>query len=212
MSVVVVLIVVAVLVAVAAAVVIGRGRHRSTSPEGEVLEAGRPALASRLGRARGQLGGYIASVLSRTGVGSDTWDDLEEALITADLGVAATGELLARLRDQVDRDAITEPAQLIEALKVELKRVLRAVGDDVEIGEGGDPVEAGDRRLRYGAQAPPHPTSSGPGPTAPAPIRSWARRGGTPARLSSTPSSGLRPPGPTWFSPTPRAACTPSAT
>ena len=46
-----------------------------------------------------------------------TWDDLEEALIRADVGVGATDALLADLRTRVKAGEIVGPDALVEALQ-----------------------------------------------------------------------------------------------
>ncbi len=88
----------------------------------------KPRFRDRLGRARQLVSGYVGSVLSRGGIDDATWDDLEEALIRADVGVATTGSVLDDLRGRVKSDGITEPAALLEALKGDLKQAL-AHGD-----------------------------------------------------------------------------------
>ena len=60
----------------------------------------RPARA----RPASTLSGYVGAVLSREKVDQETWDDLEEALIRADVGVAATTDILDRLRATVDAE------------------------------------------------------------------------------------------------------------
>ena len=98
----------------------------------------KPRFRDRLGKARGAVAGYLGSVLSRDKVDQSTWDDLEEALIVADVGVAATTDILRRLRTTVDVDGITEPADLLEALKAQLKADL-AGGDRTLHHEPGAP-------------------------------------------------------------------------
>ncbi|MCP3937060.1 MAG: signal recognition particle-docking protein FtsY [Actinomycetia bacterium] len=93
-------------------------------PEPEVVEEA-PSFFARLGKARSTVAGYFGSVLSR-GVDDDTWDELEEALIRADVGVAATTELLDTLRDRAKQDGIKESADLIAALGDEMKNILDA--------------------------------------------------------------------------------------
>ena len=90
-------------------------------------EAAPPELEERLGRTRGQLSKFIASLRSRSKVDAETWDELEEALITADVGVATTDDLLTTLRAQVDEGAIEDGDELLGALKAEMK--LRLAGD-----------------------------------------------------------------------------------
>jgi fused signal recognition particle receptor len=97
----------------------------------------RPSFRDRLGKARGLLAGYVGSVLSRSGIDDETWDDLEEALIRADVGVGLTGDLLDALRARVKAEGITDPGALVAALKVELKERLR--GDRALRFEPGSP-------------------------------------------------------------------------
>jgi fused signal recognition particle receptor len=98
----------------------------------------RPSFRDRLAKARGTFSGYVGSIRSRSKIDTETWDDLEEALIRADVGVAATQDILDRLRAAVAEHQITEPDALLEALKDLLKEDLRA----------------GDRSLRHEAGAP----------------------------------------------------------
>ena len=56
----------------------------------------------------------------RTGITNETWDDLEEALLRADVGVRVTDELLGGLRARVKAKEITEPGQLLAALQAEM--------------------------------------------------------------------------------------------
>jgi len=64
-----------------------------TSPTLEV-EAGRPVLRDRLGRARGLLAGYFDQVRGRKAIDEATFEELEEALILADVGVTTTTRVL----------------------------------------------------------------------------------------------------------------------
>ncbi|HUW02194.1 MAG TPA: signal recognition particle-docking protein FtsY [Acidimicrobiales bacterium] len=98
----------------------------------------KPSFRDRLSRARGAFSGYLGSVLSRTSIDDEVWDDLEEALIRADVGVATTGALLANVRATVDERDVTEPAELIEILKTQIKADLGA-GDRSLTVEPGQP-------------------------------------------------------------------------
>ena len=67
-------------------------------PTVEVPEAPvKPRFRDRLGKARTLLGGYVGSILSREKIDPQTWDELEEALIRADVGIEPTTELLDQL-------------------------------------------------------------------------------------------------------------------
>ncbi|MCU1357127.1 MAG: ftsY, partial [Acidimicrobiales bacterium] len=59
----------------------------ATAVEVEQREAVKPRFRDRLSRARGALAGHLGNILSRGGIDAETWDELEEALIRADVGV-----------------------------------------------------------------------------------------------------------------------------
>ena len=84
-------------------------------------------LAGRLGKTRGQLSGFLGSLRSRSKLDAELWDELEEALIGADVGVGTTDELLAVLRGEAEAGTIEVGDQLLDRLKVEMKQ--RLVGD-----------------------------------------------------------------------------------
>ena len=55
-------------------------------------------LRARLARSQSALGRGLLSVLSRDKLDEDAWEEIEEALLTADVGVGATTEIVDRLR------------------------------------------------------------------------------------------------------------------
>ena len=84
----------------------------------------KPRFRDRLGKARSTLSGYLTAIGARGGIDAETWDELEEALIRADVGMEPTTELLDALRARVKAEGLTEASQLLEALKGELKTKL----------------------------------------------------------------------------------------
>jgi len=58
-------------------------------------------LRQRLARSQSPLGRGLLSLLSRDVVDEDTWEEIEDLLLTADVGVAPTQELVERLRTRV---------------------------------------------------------------------------------------------------------------
>lgn len=86
-----------------------------------LLEAERPSFRNRLSRARSAFSGYVGSVLSRTEIDAQSWDELEEALIRADVGMTPTQELLSSVRATVKERGITTSVELIAAVKDEMK-------------------------------------------------------------------------------------------
>jgi fused signal recognition particle receptor len=96
-------------------------------PEVEVEAPKRPRFRDRLSKARGLFSGYLSGIRGRK-VSEETWEDLEEVLIRADVGVATTTRLLDALRARAKAESVTEGAQLLEILKEDLKKSL-ASGD-----------------------------------------------------------------------------------
>jgi fused signal recognition particle receptor len=78
----------------------------------------------RLARARSAFAGAFAGVLSRGGITDATWDDLEEGLLRADVGLGVATDLLDGLRATVKSKDITQPAELLDALRQEMKERL----------------------------------------------------------------------------------------
>ncbi len=92
-------------------------------PEAEAVSLAppvRPRFRDRLGKARALFSGFLA----RTTIDQETWDDLEEALIRADVGVGLTTSVLDDLRARVKSEGIKTPAELVDALKADLKQAL----------------------------------------------------------------------------------------
>ncbi len=88
-----------------------------------------PRMRDRLGRARSLFAGYLTSVRSRDRIDESTWEELEEALILADVGAGLTTRILDDLRGRVKQERISHPDELVGALKVELTSILDGDGD-----------------------------------------------------------------------------------
>lgn len=81
-----------------------------------------PSLRDRLGRSRGVFAG-LRSLRGR-GVDPGTWDDLEETLLRADVGVTTADALLGDLRRRVASKEIADGDQLLGALRADLLDLL----------------------------------------------------------------------------------------
>jgi fused signal recognition particle receptor len=93
-------------------------------PDVEPEAPAKPRFRDRLGKARALLSGYLGSIRSKAKIDDEVWDDLEEALVRADVGMATTTGLLDDLRGRVKSEAISSPEELVEALKTNLKKSL----------------------------------------------------------------------------------------
>lgn len=129
----------------------GAGEERAAveaPAEAEVPES----LPSRLQRLRsrlagtGSLGRAIVEILARGDLKATDWEEIEDTLLVADLGLEATDELISSLRSRVAVAGTSDPARIRSLLAEEL---LALVGPDM------------DRSLHLdrGAGAEDHPAS-----------------------------------------------------
>ena len=77
-------------------------------------------LRERLARSNNALGKGLLSLLARDDVDEDTWEQVEEILLTADLGVAATTELMDRLRSRIQVEGARDAESVRSLLRDEL--------------------------------------------------------------------------------------------
>jgi fused signal recognition particle receptor len=77
-------------------------------------------LRARLARSHNALGKGLLALLSSGAIDDDTWDRVEETLLTADLGVAPTQELLGRLKTRVKVEGASDPERVRSMLREEL--------------------------------------------------------------------------------------------
>jgi len=94
----------------------------STPKEAELSFAQR--LKQSLAKTRQQLSGQLNSLFGGGKIDADTYEELETILLTADIGVAATTQLLENLKKRVKRENLEETTALKQALKAELLAVL----------------------------------------------------------------------------------------
>jgi fused signal recognition particle receptor len=113
-------------------------------PEAPVIEKPEPTagrlvrLRARLSRSQSVFGRGLLSVLSRDHLEEDDWEEIEDSLISADVGVEATRVIVDRLRERVKvlgtrsvaevRAQLTE--ELVAALEPDMDRTLRTTPHD----------------------------------------------------------------------------------
>ncbi len=100
----------------------------------------RPRFRDRIGKARAALAGALTGVRGRAVITQDSWDDLEEGLLRADVGLKVTDALLDPLRARVKSKEISDPDSLLDALRDDMKARLsgadRSLRFDDRGGEG----------------------------------------------------------------------------
>ena len=106
-----------------------------TEVVGPVLEVPAPSagrlhrLRARLSRSQSTLGRGLFTLLSRDVLDEDTWEEVEDTLLSADMGVAATTDLVTRLRTRVRVDGVRSISELRPLLREEL---VRSIGTDAD--------------------------------------------------------------------------------
>jgi fused signal recognition particle receptor len=68
--------------------------------------------------------GKIANIFNRDAFGDEVWEELEELLVSADVGVETTSKLLSKVKQRVKTDRLSEVSQIREALKEEMVSLL----------------------------------------------------------------------------------------
>ncbi|QIK76992.1 signal recognition particle-docking protein FtsY [Nocardioides piscis] len=104
-------------------------------PEGTASRMKR--LRERLSRAQGGLGQGLLALLSRDRLDEDTWESIEDTLLTADVGVTPTQELVGALRTRlrVEGDKNADPRtvlreELVKLVDPDMDRRLQVSGTD----------------------------------------------------------------------------------
>jgi fused signal recognition particle receptor len=68
--------------------------------------------------------GKIANVFERSSLGDEVWGDLEELLVSADVGVETTSRLLDKVKQRVKAEKVTDVSQARDILKDEMVSLL----------------------------------------------------------------------------------------
>jgi fused signal recognition particle receptor len=86
-------------------------------------------LRGRLAASRGGFGSALLNLLSRDTLDDQAWEDIEDTLITADMGVAPSRQITEELRTQVKVTGTRDPDQVRTMLRTEL---VRQIGPDMD--------------------------------------------------------------------------------
>ncbi|MBB6626579.1 signal recognition particle-docking protein FtsY [Nocardioides sp. KIGAM211] len=104
-------------------------------PEGTASRLVR--LRQRLAGSQGGLGRGLLALLSRDRLDEDTWESIEDTLLTADIGVAPTQQLVERLRTRLRVDGASAAdartvlrEELLELVDPTMDRRLQVSGED----------------------------------------------------------------------------------
>lgn len=81
-------------------------------------------LRQRLASSNNALARALADLLASDRIDDETWDDFEMTLISSDLGVGPTTELVEALRRKMAIDGVDDPVAVRQALRAELIRLV----------------------------------------------------------------------------------------
>jgi fused signal recognition particle receptor len=118
----------------AQAVITPPAPSRAPAPPAPEIEKPPPSagrlvrLRDRLSRSQSSVGSVLLGLLSRDRLDDDTWDEIEEVLITADVGVVPARQVVEELRTKVKVLGLRDVDSVRELLRTEL---IHQIGEDM---------------------------------------------------------------------------------
>ena len=91
----------------------------------------------RLGKTRAPFAANFSKVRSRTEIDENIWEDLEETLLLADVGLNTTERMINKVRQISREEKITDPEGILIALQKEMKESLET--SDRELNQASSP-------------------------------------------------------------------------
>ncbi len=95
----------------------------------------RPSLRQRLGRTRRAFTDRLAEIRLRRSIDQEVWDDLEESLVLADVGVTVASDLVASARERAKAEGAGTAADAVDALKAVMADTLAGSDRSLHRGE-----------------------------------------------------------------------------
>jgi fused signal recognition particle receptor len=105
-------------------------------PVVDVAPADRASFRTRMSKARSALAGALLGIRGRAAITDATWDELEEALLRADVGIRVTDELLGGLKARVKSKEIGDADALLAALQTEMTGRLSGADRELHLEPG----------------------------------------------------------------------------
>ena len=110
------------------------------APQGSEKPAAQPGKLGWMQRIGKLLNTDVAELIGRNPIlDDDLLDDIETALITADVGVTASTELIEKLRKRMKAREFADATALLKALRAELVALLLPVAKPLQVDTGNKP-------------------------------------------------------------------------
>ena len=108
--------------------------------EAEPEPAVKPSFFERLSKARSAFTGYLGGLVGLSKVGEDDWEELEEALIRADIGVKTSMSLIEDVRAKAKETNAEDGAAVLDILKARMHQELADKDRSLRIDPGATNV------------------------------------------------------------------------
>jgi fused signal recognition particle receptor len=109
-------------------------KDKPSTPVQETNASWTERLKQGLSKTRKQFGNQLTSLFGGGKIDADVYEELETILLTSDVGINATKNLLADLKNRVNRQNLDDTAQLKIALKESLSDLLSPLQKTLETG------------------------------------------------------------------------------
>ncbi len=107
--------------------------ERPDAPQGRLVR-----LRSRLARSNTSLGKSLLAVLGRATLDDDAWEEIEDTLLAADVGVGPTLALVQSLRTRMQVEGVTDPERARAVLREEMVAIINPSLDRSLASTGAD--------------------------------------------------------------------------
>jgi fused signal recognition particle receptor len=96
----------------------------------------KPSFFDRLTKARSAFTGYLGDLVGISRIDDDTWEDLEDALIRADIGVSTTMSLIGDVQERAKEAKAESGQQVLDLLKARMHEELADKDRSLRIDDG----------------------------------------------------------------------------
>ena len=107
--------------------------ERPEAPQGRLVR-----LRGRLARSNSSLGKGLLAVLGRATLDDAAWEEIEDTLLAADVGIGPAQALVASLRTRMQVEGVTDPARARAVLREELVAIVDPSRDRSLSASGAD--------------------------------------------------------------------------